>query len=53
MRVSYQYASNGDLQQYIDDELRAVVPAAHVEEFKQAWPDVPGQVKLDIPPTGV
>jgi len=37
----FEYAEDGSLRHYINDELRAVVAAAHVEEYRATWPDAP------------
>ncbi|MDD5328903.1 MAG: hypothetical protein PHX38_02785 [Sulfuricella sp.] len=37
----FVYDDKGNVFHYINDELRASVPAAHVDEYRAIWPDCP------------
>lgn len=41
MKNRYEFNPNGDLVHFIDDQERAVVPAAHIADYRQTYPDVP------------
>lgn len=47
----FEYDAEGNLNHYINDELRAIVPAAHVADYQTEWPDAPDFVP-PVPPTG-
>ena len=37
----FVWNTQGDMEHWINDELRAVVQPAHCAEYKTFWPDAP------------
>lgn len=47
----FEFDEAGNLQHFLDDELRATVKAEHVDDYRAEVPECPEPVPA-IPPTG-
>jgi hypothetical protein len=39
----FEFDQNGNLLHFINDELRATVPAAGIAEYRKTYPDAPAK----------
>lgn len=49
----YEFNDRGFLLHYINDELRATVPASSLDEYRLEWPDVPSPPVVAAQPVDV